>query len=69
MGILDKFKPQPSMAELEDIEERKELELSIAQKNALIRQLKAQGQDPNHFKENGKLNFTNIINWLKKHFN
>ncbi len=66
---LNPFKSQKSLEELEEENDRQELELSIAQKKALIAKLKARGADPNHFKDGkkGKFNFASITNWLKNH--
>jgi hypothetical protein len=71
VGITDSLKkmvaPKKSFDELEEEEERKDLELSIAQKEAAIIELKKRGQDPNHFKQGGRFNFGSIIKWLRTH--
>ena len=66
---LNPFKSQKSLEVLEEENDRQELELSIAQKKALIAKLKARGADPNHFKDGKKkgFNFGAITNWLKTH--
>jgi hypothetical protein len=72
MGIGDTVKQMftrpKSFEELEETEERREIELSIAQKESLIKQLKAKGGEPNDFKEKkGGFSWSGIIKWLKTH--
>jgi hypothetical protein len=66
---LNPFQTHKSLEELEEENERQELELSIAQKKALIARLKARGGNPNDFKKGkGKgFSFSAITNWLKTH--
>lgn len=54
---------QKSLEELEEIEKRKTVELSIAEKNAMIAKLKKAGLTPKQF----GFNYRAIMNWIKTH--
>lgn len=59
------FKKEESLSELEEKDEKLEVELSVAQKQRAIAELKKRGLAPKHF---GKPpDFKRIINWLKTH--
>jgi hypothetical protein len=62
------FKQEPTVEELQEREERASLELSIAQKQALIQQVEAKGRQWQQFSSNGKksgVNFDKIRAWLR----
>ena len=62
------FGQRKSLDELEEENERAELEYSIAQKKQMIKELKERGGNPNDFKEKGSgINFKKIFDWLKTH--
>jgi nitrogenase molybdenum-iron protein alpha/beta subunit len=70
MGLKFKnpFKTEPSLEELQEREERATLSLSIAQKEALIKKVEAQGRQWQQFSSNGKksgINFDKIRAWLR----
>jgi len=57
------FKKEKSLAELEEEDEKLEVELSVTQKRQAIAELKKRGLTPKHF----SFDFKRIINWLKTH--
>ena len=62
------FHQEPSLEELQEREERRDLELSIAQKDALIKQLEAKGKQWQHFSTNGKrsgISWEGVRAWLR----
>ena len=59
-GFFNKKKP---LEELEEENERLDVELSVAQKREAIARLKKRGLTPKHF----NFDFKRIINWLKTH--
>ena len=62
MNIKNLFKSEPSIEELQQREERKNLELSIQQKQTLINELEARGKKWQEFSSTG----TKVgINWDK----
>jgi monomeric isocitrate dehydrogenase len=69
MSIIPEFlQRKKSMEELEEENEYMDVQLSIAQKKAAIRQLQAKGGQISDFKEKGKgINFKKIIEWIKTH--
>jgi hypothetical protein len=54
MNIKNLFKSEPTLEELQEKDERESLQLSIAQKEAMIKQLEAKGRQWQHFSANGK---------------
>ncbi len=57
-----------SMEELQQENERLEVEYSVEEKKAMIRELRQRGQDPQHFKDGkGGINFSKVWAWLKTH--
>jgi hypothetical protein len=62
MGILDKFKSEPSIEQLQEKNERAEVELSLEQKRAAIRQLKESGLKPKDF----GFNWQSILSWIRQ---
>lgn len=60
--IKNPFKTEPTMEELQEREERVSLELSIAQKQSLIKQVEARGKQWQNFSSNGK---KSGISWEK----
>jgi len=72
MGILDSFKHKPSIEELRKRNEYKDEELSLAKKDAMMRELAQKGGKDKwkEMSDNGKksgINFSRIIAWLKSH--
>lgn len=68
LNIKNPFKQEPTLAELQERDERVSLELSIAQKQALIKQVEAKGKQWQQFSNNGKksgLDFNKIRAWLR----
>lgn len=62
------FGQRKSLDELEEENERAELEYSIAQKKQMIKELRNRGGNPSDFKEKGGgINFKKIFDWLKTH--
>jgi PAB1-binding protein PBP1 len=62
------FQQEPTIEELQEREERVQLQLSIAQKEALIKQVEAKGKQWQQFSANGKksgINFDKIKAWLR----
>jgi len=62
------FKTEPSLEELQEREERVNLQLSIAQKEALIKKVEMQGKQWQNFSSNGKksgINFDKIRAFLR----
>jgi hypothetical protein len=57
------FKKEKQLSELEEEDERLGVELSIAQKNKAIAELKQRGLTPQHFGNN----WSRILQWLKTH--
>lgn len=60
MGFL---KSEKSLTDLEEENEKLEVELSVAQKRSAIAQLKERGLTPKHF----GFNWKHILSWLKEH--
>ncbi len=61
------FAHKPSISELQERDEYKSVEVSIAEKEALIRELRNRGMKPNDFSTNGKasgISWDRIKNWL-----
>ena len=72
MGILDSFKPKPSIEELRKRNEYKDEELSLAKKDAMMRELKQKGgkEKWKEMSDDGTkkgINWSRIIAWLKTH--
>jgi len=67
MGFFDFAKKPKTLDEEQEEDDRLTVEQSIAAKKAAIAELKRRGQDPENFKEGGKLNFQKIWQWLKSH--
>lgn len=72
MGITDSvkkvFTQHKSMEELEEEDEREEIQLSIAQKKAAILELQRRGGSVNDFREKkGGISFSKLFTWLKTH--
>jgi hypothetical protein len=72
MGILDSFKSKPSLEELQRRNEYTEVELSLAKKKALIKELEAksyQGKWKEMSDDGTKkgISFQKVITWLKQH--
>lgn len=68
ISIKNPFKQEPTLAELQEKEERVSLQLSIAQKEALIKKVEMQGKQWQQFSSNGKksgVNFDKIRAWLR----
>ncbi len=62
------FKHEPSLAELEETNERLDTELSVAQKRAAIARLKERGLTPKHFGNTASSGtWQRIVSWLKSH--
>ena len=62
------FRTEPTIEELQEREERSTLQLSIAQKEALIRKVEAEGKQWQHFSNNGKksgIQWEKIKAWLR----
>ena len=60
MGFLNQRK---SLAELQEEDENLTAEVSIAEKKAMIKRLKAEGMKPSHF----GFDWARIKEWLKTH--
>jgi hypothetical protein len=70
MKIKNPFQRQKSLAELQEEDELKSAELSIARKEALIIELKARGNKWQNFSADGTkkgVNFSKIKAWIKSH--
>ena len=68
MKFKNPFKTEPSLEELQEREERTTLQLSIAQKEAMIKKLEMQGKQWQHFSSNGKksgISFEKVRAWLR----
>ena len=66
--LKNPFKHEPTLEELQDREERVSLQLSIAQKEALIKKVEAEGRKWQQFSTNGKksgIDFNKIRAWLR----
>ena len=66
--IVDMFKSKPTIEELEEENNRGELEYSIAKKKAMIKELEARGKRWEEFSNNGKksgISFDKIAAWFK----
>jgi PAB1-binding protein PBP1 len=66
-GLKKAIEGEPSLEELQQREERKSLELSIQQKQTLIKELEARGRKWEQFSVNGKksgINFEKIRAFL-----
>lgn len=64
------FKSKPTLSELQEEDEYKATELSIAQKKAMIEELNHRGKSWKTFSDNGQksgINFQKIWAWLKTH--
>ncbi len=64
------FATSKSLADKEAEDEELDIDLSIAQKRAMIRELQHRGQDWKNFSDNGKksgISWSRIWNWLKAH--
>jgi len=62
------FKQNQTLAELEEQDEKLDVELSVAQKRAAIAQLKQRGLSPQHFGDTAKPStWQRIIDWIKTH--
>jgi len=64
------FVSKPSLSELQERDEYKEVELSLAKKSAMIRELENRGGDWKQHSENGKksgINFGSVWHWIKTH--
>jgi hypothetical protein len=70
MKLKNPFKQQKSLAELQEEDEIKSTELSIARKEALIAELKARGNKWQNFSEDGtrkKISWGRMKAWIKAH--
>jgi len=68
LRLKNPFKSEPSLEELQEREERVTTQLSIAQKEALIKQVEAQGRKWEHFSEDGTksgINYSKIMAFLR----
>jgi hypothetical protein len=68
LHIKNPFKTEESLEQLQEREERVTLQLSIAQKEAMIKQLEAKGKQWQHFSTNGKksgISFEKVRAWLR----
>lgn len=54
MNIKNPFKQEKSLAELQEIQERRHVEMQIAEEEELIAKLHAQGKRWQEFSNNGK---------------
>ena len=66
------FKPKPTLSELQEEDDYKTTELSVARKQALIDELEGKNGKGSWklFSDNGKksgINFKKVWNWLKTH--
>jgi len=62
------FKQESTLAELQEREERMTLQLSIAQKESMIKQLEAKGKQWQQFSSNGKksgISWERMKAWLR----
>lgn len=59
------FKKEKTLSELEEEDEKLEVELSVTQKRQAIAELKKRGLKPKHF--GNPPDFKRIWNWLKTH--
>lgn len=62
------FHEEPSLEELQEREERRTLQLSIAQKDTLIKKLEAEGRKWQEFSASGKKDdntYMRIMQWLR----
>lgn len=64
MGFLERKK---SLAEIEEEDEHVQAELSLAQKQTMLREVRARGGDPAMFRGRGGIDFKAIWQWLKTH--
>ena len=72
MGIMDSFKPKPSIEELRKRNEYKDEELSLAKKDAMMRELAQKGgkEKWKEMSDDGtkkSINFSRVWAWLKSH--
>jgi hypothetical protein len=72
MKIPNPFKSKPSLEELQQRDEYASVELSLAKKKALIKELEARGGRDKwkEMSDDGTkkgINFSRIIAWLKSH--
>ena len=68
MKFKNPFKTEESLEQLQEREERSTLQLSIAQKEAMIKKLEMQGKQWQHFSANGKksgISFEKVRAWLR----
>lgn len=68
INIKNPFKQEPTLEELQEQEERKTLQLSIAQKEMMIRKLEAEGKKWQHFSVDGKksgIQWDKVRAWLR----
>lgn len=62
------FHEEPTLEELQEQEERKTLQLSIAQKEMMIKKLEAEGKKWQHFSVDGTkrgIDFAKVRAWLR----
>jgi len=72
MGILDSFKPKPSIEELRKRNEYADEELSLAKKKAMMKELAQKGgkEKWKEMSDDGTkkgINFSRIMQWLRTH--
>lgn len=66
--LPDFMQRQKSMEELEEENDREEIQLSIAQKKAAIAELNARGMSVRDFKQKrGGISWSGIMNFLRNH--
>lgn len=68
MVFKNPFKEEPSLEELQEREERVTTQLSIAQKEALIKKVQAEGRRWEEFSRDGTksgINYERIMAWLR----
>jgi PAB1-binding protein PBP1 len=68
LHLKNPFKTEPTLEELQEREERVTINLSIAQKEAMIKKLEMQGKQWQQFSTNGKrsgVDFSKIRAWLR----
>ncbi len=64
------FKSKPTLSELQEEDEYKSVQLSVARKNAMIAELEGKGKHWQDFSDNKKksgINWSRIWAWLKSH--
>jgi len=68
LNFKNPFVEEPTLEELQDREERKTLQLSIAQKDALIKKLEAEGRKWQEFSTDGTkkgISYERVMAWLR----